>query len=168
MTSGFDVAGAFASAKAALDIVKVAVQARDDAKAQAAIAELSDRLTTVSIALIDAIERQRGLQESLAARDEENAELKRQIQARETYLLHELRPGLFVRRFQQLASRPEQPLHYLCQRCFEEGHHLVLQRFEYAYGGAYLECTRCRTKLPVDPGPALNAPPPRIDPDVGL
>lgn len=125
-----DIAGALASARAAFDLLKVAVDARDQLKLQAAMAELQSKLMDSMSAGLAAAEKAAALQAQLLGLEREKAEIERQLREREQYALHELVPGAFVYASKLVAQGNGVPLHYLCQPCFDKGVKSVLRRIE--------------------------------------
>jgi hypothetical protein len=117
---------ALAGTMAALQLVKGAVAARDDAKVQAALIQVQDKLLDMSIASLGLTERVRSVQTALEEAKRENAELKAKLDERAMYALHEIEPGKFCYRSKPVGESPE-PTHHLCQICFDKGIKSILQ-----------------------------------------
>jgi len=129
-----ELATAMASARAALDLLQLGVQARDDAKLKAATTELSARLFDITQKALLLQERNAALVEAHAVQVRRIAELEQKAMDRESYVLHEARRGAFV-----YAPRPghhgaDVPPHYLCQPCYDAG---VKSMLRYAEGNEW-------------------------------
>jgi hypothetical protein len=127
---------AIAAAGAALQVIKGAIAARDDAKAQAALFEVQDRLLAISTTSLDLSDRNAALQALLHEAEREKRELKGRLEERGSYVLHEIRPGAFC-----YASKPAheglEPAHYLCQLCYDKGIKSVLR---FTLKKSHLDC----------------------------
>jgi len=118
---------ALAGAKGLIDMAKVALAARDDAKVKEALLQLQDRLYDAQSAALTAVERASGLQAALVKCEEEKRELERQLEDRNAYDLFEVRPGAFVLRSKPGPEGVAPPEHYLCQNCQGKGITSVLR-----------------------------------------
>jgi hypothetical protein len=118
---------AIASCKAAFEVLKLGVDARDDAKIKDATFEIQQKLLDVSTASIDLAGRLSKSETTCRNLERENAELQAKIKEKASYVLYELKPGCFCYKFKPDTSSIE-PQHYLCQSCFDKGTKSVLQK----------------------------------------
>ena len=146
-----ELAAALASARTALELIKLGVAARDEAKVQAALIEANMRLLDLSTAALSLAEKNGALVAQLAAAQSENRQIKAKLDDRAAYALHEVRPGAFVYAA-KAAGDGSKPAHYLCQPCYDKGIKTVLRRIEGSTIGNLLECAADRrhdvTQLP--------------------
>lgn len=132
-----EITAALAAARSTFDLIKVAIAARDDAKLQAAVAEMSARLTDAILSALASAEKSASLQAALSACERDKAEAHAKLLDRTQYVLQELRPGTFVYAAESDDGRAKSPQHYVCQPCYDKGIKSVLQR---AQNGALLQC----------------------------
>src|ERR1700754_4801591 len=117
------VGAAIGSTKAALDILRIAVAARDDAKISAALQELQDRCyINLLIASTDLAEKNASLVEQLATARDQMLQLERRATDAEKkaatdaeYELTELAQGVFVLVHGPSVKATKNP-HYLCAK----------------------------------------------------
>lgn len=115
----------------ALDLLRGGLRARDDAKINAATADIAQRLLDIQQVALQAQERVATLMLSEGELRRRLAELEQRQRERDDYALHEIRPGAFAYALQQAVAGVNTPQHYLCQPCFDDGLKRVL-RFERA------------------------------------
>lgn len=155
---------AFTSAKATFDLLKLAVDARDHAKAQAATLELREKLFAMSDIAMAYVEKNAALVARNAALELANAEhvrakaeLEEKIRERERYPLHELESGSFAYAYQPPGEGPHEPPHYLCQPCYGQGRKTVLRHTQGLYGWVWYCAADNRHEIAAGP---QSAPPP--------
>lgn len=121
-----DIQTAIAAAGAGLQLIKGSIAARDDAKVQAALFDVQERLLAISTASLALVGDAARFQALLHEAQREKRELEAKLEERAAYTLHEIRPGAFC-----YAAKPEadglQPHHYLCQLCYDKGIKSVLR-----------------------------------------
>jgi hypothetical protein len=125
---------AIASARAAMELLSIAVKARDDSKVQAATLDLREKLFAMSDIAMGFIEKNAALVTENAALKLANAqhlqakaEVEDRLRERENYVPHEIRPGALVYAYQPRMQGNAAPAHYLCQACYDKGTKSVLQ-----------------------------------------
>jgi hypothetical protein len=123
------------------------VDLRDLSKIGAIQVELNQRILDVQSALLE-------MQEKLAAKAQAFDELKthaRELEEaardRERYVLFPIMPGAFVYRLRD-GVEPSEPVHYVCQTCFDKGVKSVLTLERHSYGATYQTCPACRRGWP--------------------
>jgi hypothetical protein len=121
-----EIAAALSGIKGAIDIAKAALDARDDAKAKAAINDMIGLLLEANTSALAISNEARKLSADLDAKTLELRELKERQRERENYVLYEVARWRFVYRSQL------EPAHYLCQNCFDSGVKSVLRHTHYA------------------------------------
>jgi len=162
-----EITGALTAARALAELAKVAIDARDDAKAKAAIADLQSKLFDATSAALAMAEKASALQTALSEAQREKAEIEAKLHDRASYALHEIRPGAFVYAAKAGGDvAADRPAHYLCQPCYDKGVKAVL-RFSPARSGTN-EMYACpeggNTHAVVVPGTSLPHPPLRRSP----
>ncbi|MEN9316503.1 MAG: hypothetical protein RIS35_2896 [Pseudomonadota bacterium] len=125
---------ALTGARALLDTARAAIEARDNAKVQAALSDLQTKLHDATSAALASAERAMDLQTALVAAQRANADLEAKLADRTLYRLHELRPGAFVYAAQRSGEGVDPPQHYICQNCYDKGVKSVLR---LQPGGSY-------------------------------
>lgn len=130
---------AMSAISTALGLAKTAVEARDEAKINAALTEIHTKqigLYTAALQLADSLNL---CQAAKADLERENRELRSKAEDRERYTLHELAPGRFAYRHAPLAGSLE-PEHNLCQVCYDKGVKSVLHTTKDSMLGTAYEC----------------------------
>lgn len=147
-----EFATGISAAKAALEALQLAQKARDQAKIDAATLDLKERLMAMSDLALDFMERGNALVTENARLVMANAELlqaktqlEERIRERQSYVLHQARPGAFVYANQPGVHGDHSPAHYLCQPCYDHGTKSVLR-----YTGPD-EWTHGKWTCPADP-----------------
>ncbi len=115
-------------------LAKLAIEARDDAKAKSALMELTLKLNEVSISALASTEKAMTLQNALREVQDENRALQLQAEERQRYTLAELCPGAYAYKRKPAQEGDDTPPHYLCQPCYDKGVKAVL-RFQEARTG---------------------------------
>lgn len=144
-----------ASLKLAKDGVSAAMGVRDFNAVATALAGVNDQLLKAQESLFIYGARLAEVQDKLRDAEQELAELKRMRSERDKYTLVDMAKGLFVYRLNPKPSAgesltgPIEPVHYLCQSCFDNRRHkVVLQPY-----GRGLVCNECKiTFIPPDGG----------------
>lgn len=148
-----DLVIALGAIPATLEAIKLAVAARDDAKVDAAISGLKDRLYDLQTANIEAVQQLHTAQARNHALVQELEQLKTKHSERALYVLHDLSDGqgrLYAYRYEpaNLAVQGHTaPFHYLCQPCFDIDRKSVLV---YGVGDdrrAHWSCSVCRNNV---------------------
>jgi rubrerythrin len=147
------IAGAVSSLNAAINISKTALDARDAAKAQAALLEVHEALTqalqrvaTMSIQLATVA------QELTEAREEQKR-LRAAMEERDNYVLVELSKGNLAYEYRPVAQgideRRRHAPHYVCQRCFDSGAKVVLGLRTHDDMPPTQRCPACKREIAV-------------------
>lgn len=136
------------AAKSAYDLLAVGVAARDQAKVDAAMADLRQELTSaisMSLAQVRAthaleLEVQQLRMESIQAQAR-YAEMERQLEKRSQYVLSEVSPGKWVRELLETGGDAMGRPKYFCATCYSDGKEVPLQfSAESPYFPATLKC----------------------------
>lgn len=145
------VSALFQSVQVAAQLLGSAVEARDDAKlakAQAemhkAIADANGAVLAMQAKLFSQLEKLTAMHEQLALANQKIVELNNARLETERYELFQFPSGAQAMRIKP-ESQGREPLHYLCQPCFDQGSRMVLQPNEGAFG-EYFICTKCQYK----------------------
>ena len=122
------------SAKATWELLRTAVDARDESKIKDATLALREQLFAMSDLAMGYVERNALLTQSNAALTLEKvglekvvAELEQKARENEQYVLHEFPTGTLALRYEPAVRPSQKPMHYLCLACKNEGQHTVLQ-----------------------------------------
>src|ERR1035441_8901203 len=125
----------------ATNILKAAIDARDESKRREALSELTGAMTEVNA-------RQLAVQQNQLALLQENEALKKQIAAydewekqKKCYSLRTVGSGGFVYAFNP-AEQTSDPPHWLCPNCYERRDKSILQ-FAAMETGDTGKCWRC-------------------------
>lgn len=135
---------ALTAAKAAYDLASVAMQARDDAKAQSAMAELREKLWEMStmgfaqVQTLHSLELEvQKLRMELADAQRQNKDLEAELKEQIQYQPAEIHPGVWAYTRVEDAEKPVQSRPNFCSACYGEGKKTPLryypslgQRFE--------------------------------------
>lgn len=141
---------AVASANAVKDISQSLVTLRDEEKIRArvfdmtnALMELQQQLMNAQVSQMELVDEVRQLKANLTA-------MSQSADERKSYQLHKFETGDFAYAL-KAEFQVDGPEHYLCSKCFEEGHRVTLHERTWA-----LTCARCNTTI------RRSTPPPRI------
>jgi len=138
-------------AQAAAQLIRGAVDVRDDAKLTEAQAQLNKALSEAYGAVLAVQAQMLGQYEKLTAVTQEVAVLNKRIAEFDERKLNASRYELFefTGGGKALRIKPEaqgaEPLHYLCQPCYDNGASIVLQPRKSAAGSFQL-CPRCKNE----------------------
>lgn len=136
---------AAASLKLAKDLLNATLGIRDFNAVAEKIAQVNDQLLKAQDSLFLHTARMADLQEQLLSARAELAELKGKSEERNKYALVTIGKGNLVYALKQPQQGDSdspasvEPMHYLCQRCFDSGSKVVLQPL-----GAGWHCATCR------------------------
>lgn len=123
-----EITGALTAARTLAEMAKTAIEARDDAKAKAAVAELQGKLFDATSAALAANSEIASLQSTLREVEQAKRDLEAQIRDQEAYSLVEIRPGAYAyTRATVTPDRPNGSAPYYCQACYGTGLKSVLQ-----------------------------------------
>ncbi|QRX82229.1 hypothetical protein [Glaciimonas sp. PAMC28666] len=150
----FTLIGVAASAmSAAKEFGKAALNVRDFAEMAPVIAGLNEQLLKAQDALFIHNTHLLALQQKEFETAKKLREMEETIAQRGRYSLVEITTGIFtygmnISPVSSDVSHPigAEPMHYLCQSCFDKGIKSVLQR-DSLYGSVYLDCVCCQKKL---------------------
>ncbi|MCI1005228.1 DUF4164 domain-containing protein [Herbaspirillum sp. C7C8] len=125
--------GAVGAAKSAVDLLKTSVAARDQAKADEAIADAKKNLAIAYDSLLSVSQQSLELYKQVASAEQrinelrqENQRLAAEIEDRKRYVLTDIGGGIKAYAFQPVDGEAD-AAHYLCQPCMAKGHKSVLQ-----------------------------------------
>jgi len=126
-------------------IASALVDVRDFTKLGTVRAELLQRILDAQGAMLDAQTALSTQFQEIGALKAEIAELKQAAAKRESYALHEIRPGAFVYR-SKLPVTPTTPMHDVCQPCFDKGVKAISVSTRTSLGMNH-ECPTCRWRV---------------------
>lgn len=140
----------------AIDFIRkglaAAIDVRDFNKAAAELSNLNEALISAQTALLAQNSALFSLQNEKFEMAEKLRKLEESLAERGRYSLVELAPEHFVYQVNATpqdtgdgSPREPQPLHHLCQPCFDTGSKAVLQQHTYL-GTVYLRCPTCKNK----------------------
>lgn len=122
-----DLPAALSGLSTAIGLTKLAVDARDDSKAQQALTEVNAKLVALSISALALAESNRALMAQVGSLENELHELKLQAEDRERHPLTELRPGAYAYATKPVQEGDDPQAPYLCQPCYDKGIKAMLQ-----------------------------------------
>lgn len=132
------------------DLAKAAIGVRDFNEMAPVVAGLNDQLLKAQQALFAHNAQLLALQHEQFETAKELAKAKEALAEKGRYSLVELSRGIFVYRVNVAPVGSHvgdpvraEPLHYVCQPCFDKGIKVVLQRVESA-GGVGHRCSGCK------------------------
>ena len=145
------ISALFQGIQVATQLLASAVDARDEAqvaKAQAemhkALADAFGAVLAIQAKMFSQMEKLMAMHDELALANQKIVELNKTRSEAARYERFEFPSGRLV-----LRIKPEHqgtdPLHYLCQSCFDEGFHMVLQPEKWSTGTCYT-CPKCNNQ----------------------
>ncbi len=142
MTTLPEIAAAFSSAKAAIDIVKGMISLKSQVEVQSKAAELLTIIIDLKSQMQAAQVAHAALEDRCRQLEREARERQRWDQDKTNYLLHRLTAGGVVFRFKAPAGDPR-PQHDLCVLCAEKDVRSVLQPSDPVGWTKTLKCHAC-------------------------
>lgn len=143
------VSAVVSAISASKELAKAAIGVRDFNEMAPVIAQLNDQLLKAQDAMFKHNAQLMALQQENFEATEELRKMKEALAERGRYSLVELSDRVFVYRVNVSPSSGDmgnpvstQPIHHLCQPCFDKGVKSVLQKSSF-YGAISLECTIC-------------------------
>lgn len=138
----------------AKELGKAAIGLRDFNQVAVAMSQINEQLLKAQDSLFSHNAQLMGLQQENFEAREELRKLKEALAERGRYSLFELSKGHFVYRMnvtpdQSRTSNPSssEPLHYICQPCFDSGRKVVLQKYTVMGTDCGLNCSVCKTQF---------------------
>src|SRR5579875_3881677 len=129
---------------------------RDFNQVAGTVAQINEQLLKAQDSLFVHSANLRELQERYFEAREKISAMEKLIAERGRYSLFEISKGIFVYRAHAVEHVahdgnpvPPEPAHYVCQRCFDSGVKVVLQRSTF-YGLVNLVCSSCKTEYATD------------------
>lgn len=122
-----DLPAALSGLSTAIGLTKLAVEARDDSKAQQALTEVNAKLVALSISALALAESNRALSAQVGLLENELHKLKLAAEDRERHTLTELRPGAYAYATKPVEEGHQPQAPYLCQPCYDKAVKAVLQ-----------------------------------------
>jgi len=116
-----DLPAALSGLSTAIGLTKLAVEARDDSKAQQALTEVNAKLVALSISALALAESNRALSAQVGLLENELHKLKLEAEDRQRHALTELRPGAYAYATKPVQERDDTQAPYLCQPCYDKG-----------------------------------------------
>lgn len=122
-----DIASAISGATAMLGIAKGAIAARDDFKAQQALGDVQTKLLEITTAALALSQTNIALTDEIRLLKDEAHNSQMKARERERYLITELGTGTYAYKSQPAEEGTSEPLHYLCQPCYDKGVKTILR-----------------------------------------
>lgn len=132
----FEIASALHAMQTGMSLAVGAIEARDNAKAKAAIAEVSAKMTGLNMEALRMSEHLRKLESELLDTTRDLRAAQKRLGEREKYVLRAVADGVFAYAYEPLGDDPT-PAHYRCQVCHDRGEASILTRTP---NGTYLQC----------------------------
>jgi hypothetical protein len=142
------IAAASSAIGAAREIGRAAVGVRDFNQLAATVSQLNDQLLKAQDALFTHQAQLLGLQQELFQTKEQLRIAQQVVEERGRYELFEISRGMFVYRLKlsmEAGAPGAEPVHYLCQPCFDRGVKNALIRREFANRVIHV-CPSCRVE----------------------
>lgn len=131
--------------KTSYEMGVAAVGLRDANKIASAVSQINDQLLKDRENLILFSEKLMVMKEQLMHAQEENRELKAAAKERSNYALVKLASGNFVLQSKvDVNEASTEPMHYVCQPCFDFGRKAVLQPYQIYVTSDMLRCPLCK------------------------
>ncbi len=145
------IGAAVNSLRIAKDIGSAAVELRDFNQMAAEFAKMNGELLKAQDALFAHNASLLDLHGKYADACDELRKMKDALDERSRYALFEIGTGQFAYRLKVAGAREaagvpgtDEPMHFLCQPCFDAGRKMVLQLYPDAADGPVAACPHCR------------------------
>jgi hypothetical protein len=148
------ISSAMSALSAAKEFGKAALAVRDFNQVADIVAKLNEQL----LHLQDALLRHQGdllrLQQEQFEAESKLRYMEKRLAEQGRYQLVEITSGKFAYQSIVVTEKDEvlipdrrEPLHYVCQGCFDKGIKTVLQKTETSWGAFYWVCNSCKAEL---------------------
>lgn len=121
-----DLVTAVGLMKTTYEAALAALQVRDEAKVNAALGDMAQRITDLQLAGFETSSKLLAKAEEVAALKAQVTELEAKVKLRERYQLVAVHRGAFAYRYTPDEGDGTPP-HYACQLCLDDGQRTVLQ-----------------------------------------
>jgi hypothetical protein len=145
------LSGAMSALSIAKELGKAAIGVRDFNEVAPIISKLNDQLLNAQESLFKINAQVFALQQENFESAKKLREMEETVAERKRYAYFELSPGIIVYRanitpVESQVGEPSsaEPLHYLCQPCFDSGVKAVLMRHTNYPNGIYHRCPICK------------------------
>jgi hypothetical protein len=132
--------------KAAGDMAQGLIEIRDTVKFGDAIIKLQAQIMSAYQGAATAQAREAATIEEISSLKRRVAELETWDAEKKRYQLDSLPPGVFVYTLKPAMAESE-PMHHICQTCYQRGKKSILQADEHHNGVHHLSCNECGTQL---------------------
>ncbi len=117
---------ALSAIKTTTDLLKLGIEARDDAKIKSASIDLTNQLLDVQRLALESNSQQFDLEKKLHVSQERIHELEAKERLIEKYEMVEITSGSFVYRIKE-DKRGDEPIHHVCPNCLNDAKKTILQ-----------------------------------------
>ena len=148
-----ELSAAIQSIASISDLVKASRSLGNLNEINAAVAEVNSKMMEAMAKALASLERQGELQRRVQQLEQELEELRKWRLSANRYALHKFPPGSLAYRLKE-EFEAEEPGHFLCAKCFDNGAHTKLQ----VVSTRRLSCFVCNSMIPFDfdPSPATR------------
>jgi len=140
------VSSGIAAMQGLVGISRTLLEVRDITKLAGIQFELNQRILDVQAAMFDLQAKFQAKSDAFEALKAHATQLESAARDRERYTLHEIRAGAFVYRRRE-DVQPTEPIHYLCQPCFDKGVKAILEAQDSGVYGELQICPVCDRKI---------------------
>ncbi|WP_454871753.1 hypothetical protein [Paraburkholderia xenovorans] len=143
------ISAAVSSTKAAFELAKLAISARDDVKLAEAKQLLNERIVDIQMAALQLQEKMSSMRDEIEALKNEKREvsakvahLQQRLDQRAQYALEEIHNGAFALAYIEPDDGGD-PAHYVCQPCMDNAAKKVVLQRQQKSGRVNLVCHEC-------------------------
>jgi predicted SprT family Zn-dependent metalloprotease len=128
------------------ELVQDLMRLKASAEVQGKVIELQSQILSAQSSALDAQAEQIEVARRHELLNKEVARLRAWEEERSHYVLKEVSTGAFAY-VQKEDSKPEEPNHWLCCQCYQDGFKSILQYSGYSKGHKVYLCNRCKSSL---------------------
>ena len=140
------ISAAISGLKNVKELVQDLLKLKFTAEVQAKMIELQSQTLSAQSSALDAQAEQVEIEKRLESLNRELARLKAWEKERAHYVLKEVGAGAFAY-VQKEGLKPDEPNHWLCCQCYQDGFKSILQYSGYNKGHRVYLCNRCKSSL---------------------
>jgi transcriptional regulator with GAF, ATPase, and Fis domain len=141
-----EITAAIQSVKTVAELAKTATALSNYNELIAAVSEVNSKLMDATAVALASQERQSELLNRVADLERELNTVRQRQTLADRYSLHQFPSAGLVYKLKESAGSDE-PMHYACPKCADEGGHSKLQ----IWGKTKLQCPKCTTVFPTEP-----------------
>jgi hypothetical protein len=140
------ISAAISGLKNVKELVQDLLKLKFSTEIQTKVIDLQSQILSAQSSALDAQAEQEEIGKRLESLHKELARLRAWAEERAHYVLKEVGAGAFAYVAKE-GLKPEEPIHWLCCQCYQDGFKSILQFSGYDKGAKVHLCNRCKSSV---------------------